>query len=211
MIKGYFGVPGAGKSTILVKEWKKLKKKYNHVYTINIEIKGVEKITKEDFRKYRFENSLILWDEITLDYDNRNFKDFTQEDKDAWLLHRHTGCDIIYATQNYENVDKKIRDLTQDLWYLSKSVIPLFQQFTATKRIYRTININEHTSELTLGYRFCNLIESFFVSNFKLVYRRLYYKYYDSWDLLGLKERKLYEERNINNNNNIDNVINWFN
>lgn len=209
MIKGYFGVPGSGKSTILVKEWKKNRKKYKHIYSVNIQIDGVEEITKEDFRKYRFENSLFLWDEITLDYDNRNFKDFTQEDKDAWLLHRHTGCDIIYATQNYENVDKKIRDLTQDLWYISKSVIPIFGQFTATKRIYRTININEHTSELTLGYRFCNLIEGLFVSNFKLVFRPMYYKYYDSWDLLGLGERKLYEERNINFNN--TSSINFFN
>ena len=165
MVKGYFGVPGCGKSTTLVKEWKKNKRRYKHIYTINLEIKGVKQITKEDFRKYKFPDSLILWDEITLDYDNRDFKTFTKEDKEAWLLHRHMGTDIIYATQNYENVDKKVRDLTIELWYMQKSVIPLCKEFTTTKRIYRNININENTSELTLGYRFCSFIESLFVSN----------------------------------------------
>lgn len=215
MIKGYFGVPGCGKSTTLVKEYRKNKRKYKNIYSVNIEIKGVKQITKEDFEKYKFTNSLILWDEITLDYDNREFKKFTNEAKEAWLLHRHFGTDIIYATQNYENVDKKIRDLTLELWYMSKSVIPLFSGFTTTKRIYRNININENTAELTLGYRFCNFIESLFVSNFKLIWRRKYYKYFDSWDELTMKERKEYEEvinnADINNTNSSDNKLNWFN
>ena len=211
MIKGYFGVPGCGKSTTLVKEYRKNRKKYDNIYSVNIEIKGVKQITKEDVRKYRFKNALILWDEITLDYDNRNFKEFTKEDKEFWLLHRHMGVDIIYATQNYENVDKKIRDLTIELWYMSKSVVPLFKGLTTTKRIYRNININENNSELTLGYRFCNKIEGIFVSNFKIIWRRKYYKYFNSFDELNLKERKQYEERNDNITDNIIGNIEWFN
>lgn len=211
MIKGYFGVPGCGKSTTLVKEYRKNRKKYDNIYSVNIEIKGVKQITKEDVRKYRFKNALILWDEITLDYDNRNFKEFTKEDKEFWLLHRHMGVDIIYATQNYENVDKKIRDLTIELWYMQKSVVPLCRGFTTTKRIYRNININENNSELTLGYRFCNKIEGIFVSNFKIIWRRKYYKYFNSFDELNLKERKQYEERNDNITDNIIGNIEWFN
>lgn len=204
MIKGYFGVPGVGKTTTLVKEYRKNRKKYKNIYSVNVDIKGCKRITKEDFRKYQFEDSLILWDEITLDYDNRDFKNFTKEDKESWLLHRHMGVDIIYCTQNYENVDKKIKDITLELWYMSKSVVPILSEFTTCKKIYRTININENTSELTLGYRFCNLIESFFVSNFKIIFRRRFYKYFDSWEKLGIKERKKYEERN--NNNSINNI-----
>ena len=211
MIKGYFGVPGCGKSTTLVKEYRKNRKKYDNIYSVNIEIKGVKQITKEDVRKYRFKNALILWDEITLDYDNRNFKEFTKEDKEFWLLHRHMGVDIIYATQNYENVDKKIRALTSELWYMQKSVVPLLKGLTTTKRIYRNININENTSELTLGYRFCNRIEGIFVSNFKIIWRRKYYKYFNSFDELNLKEREQYEERNDNITDNIIGNIEWFN
>lgn len=211
MIKGYFGVPGCGKSTTLVKEYRKNRKRYDNIYSVNIKIDGVKEITKEDVRKYRFKNALILWDEITLDYDNRNFKEFTKEDKEFWLLHRHMGVDIIYATQNYENVDKKIRDLTIELWYMQKSVVPLCREFTTTKRIYRNININENTSELTLGYRFCNRIEGIFVSNFKIIWRKKYYKYFNSFDELNLKERKQYEEKDNDVNDNIFGSIEWFN
>lgn len=194
MIKAYFGVPGCGKSTILVKEYKKNKRRYDHIYTINIQIRGVQMISKEDLEKYKFKNTLILWDEITMDADNREFKTFSKELRDFFLLHRHLGCDIIYATQNFENVDKKVRDLTSELWYMSKSVVPFLKSFTSAKRIYRSININEHTSELTLGYRFCNFIESLFVSNFKLVFRPIYYRYFDTHDELSLKGRLVYEE-----------------
>lgn len=197
MIKCYFGVPGCGKSTILVKEYKKYKKRYDHVYTINLQIKGVEMITKEDLEKYKFKNTLLLWDEITMDADNRSFKTFSSDLRDMFVLHRHFGIDIVYATQNFENVDKKVRDLTCELWYMNKSVVPFLKSFTTAKRIYRQVNINEHTSELTLGYRFCNFIESIFVSNFKLCWRRRYYKYFDTHDELSLKDRVLYEERDI--------------
>lgn len=195
MIKAYFGVPGCGKSTILVREYKKNKRRYDHIYSINIQIKGVDMITKEDLEKYKFKNTLILWDEITMDADNREFKTFSKSLRDFFILHRHFGCDIIYATQNFENVDKKVRDLTSELWYMSKSVVPLFKHFTSAKRIYRAININEHTSELTLGYRFCNFIEGLFVSNFRIVFRPRYYRYFDTHDELSLKDRVLFEDR----------------
>lgn len=201
MIKAYFGVPGCGKSTTLVKEYRKNRKKYKNIYTLNIDIKGCKRIKKEDLEKYKFTNSLILWDEITMDADNREFKTFSRPLRDFFILHRHMGTDIIYATQNFENVDKKIRDLTSELWYMQKSVVPFLKSFTTTKRIYRNININENTSELTLGYRFCNFIESLFVSNFKIIWRRKYYKYFDSWDELSLKERREYEEVHNNSDN----------
>lgn len=194
MIKGYFGVPGVGKTTILIKEYLKAKNKliqrYDNIYSVNVDIDGVEKITKEQFEKEKFTNSLILWDEITLDYDNRDFKNFSPQAREAWLLHRHFGSDIIYATQNYENVDKKIKDITMELWYLGKSVIPIFDKFTSAKRIYRNITINEQSSELTMGYRFCNFIESIMVTNFRLMYRPKYYKYFNTNEELSMKDRQ---------------------
>lgn len=197
MIKCYFGVPGVGKSTILVSEYLKNRKRYDHIYTINIQIKGIPMITKEDLEEYKFTNSLILWDEITMDADNREFKSFSKDLRDFFILHRHFGCDIVYATQNFENVDKKVRDLTCELWYMNKSVVPFLKSFTTAKRIYRKININEMSSELTLGYRFCNFIESIFVSNFRLCFRPKYYKYFDTHDELSLKDRVNYENRGV--------------
>lgn len=198
MLTCYFGVPGCGKTSLLtkfaIKELKKIKNgksRYNNVYT-NFYCEGCTQINYDDLKKFKLYDSLIILDEITLDADNRKFKQFTDDIRDFFILHRHLGIDIIYATQSYELVDLKIRQLTQELWYMNKTVVPLLHNFTSAKRIYRNININEYSSELTLGYRFCNLIESFFVSNFKIVFRPFYYKYFDSYDESTLEDRPLY-------------------
>lgn len=199
MIKGYFGVPGCGKTTNLVKiarkEQRRRKKRYEHIYTINVDIVGCKRITKEILEKYIVEDSLILWDEITLDADNREFKTFSKDLRDFFILHRHLGCDIIYVTQNYEKVDKVVRDLTGELWYMERSVLPILNNITKSKRIYRQININEHTSELSLGYRFCNWLESIFTTNIEFCWRPKYYKYFDSYSLLTLESREKYEDK----------------
>lgn len=192
MITCYFGVPGVGKTTLAAKLARKGLRKYKHVYT-NFACYGCEKIDYQDLSKYKLFDSLIVLDELTLDADNRDFKTFSKDHKDFFTLHRHLGVDIIYLTQNYENIDKKIRDCTNELWYMSRTVIPFFQRFTRAKRIYRNININENTSELTMGYRFCNFIESIFVSNCKIVYRPKYYKYFDSYDELQLEKRPVFQ------------------
>lgn len=195
MITCYFGVPGCGKTTLMtkfaVREIKRINKGrsvYKHVYT-NFYCKGAEKIEFNDLAKYKIIDSLIVLDELAMDADNRKFKSFSDELRDFFILHRHLGCDIIYATQSYEMVDLKIRQLTAQLWYMQKTVVPFLSMFTTAKKVYRTIAINEHTSDLTLGYRFCNLIEAFFASNYKCVFRPRYYKYFDSYDEDVLKQR----------------------
>lgn len=188
MITCYFGVPGVGKTTLAVKLARKALKRYKHVYT-NFACVGTEKIDYQDLARYKMSDSLIILDELTLDADNRDFKTFSKDHKDFFTLHRHLGVDIVYLTQNYENIDKKIRDCTNELWYMTKSVVPFFSKFTVAKRIYRNISINEMNSDLTLGYRFCNFLESIFVSNRKYVYRPRYYKYFDTFDELQLENR----------------------
>lgn len=201
MLTCYFGVPGCGKTTLLVKfavrEIKRIRRgrsKYKEVYT-NFYCKGAKMIDFKDLEKYKVYDSLIILDEITLDADNRKFKEFKDGTRDFFILHRHLGNDVIYATQSYELVDLKIRQLTQELWYMSRTVVPFFRRFTTAKRIYRQVNINEHSAELTMGYRFCNLIETFFTSNYKTVYRPRYYKYFDSYEEGNLKNRTEFKSR----------------
>lgn len=197
MITCYFGVPGCGKTTFLTKFAQKELKRieqgsspYLAVYT-NFYCEGCKVIDFKDLSQYKILDSLILLDEITLDADNRDFKSFPQEIRDFFVLHRHLGCDIIYATQAFDTVDKKIRVLTQQLWYMEKSVLPLLSEFTTARRIYRTITINEHTSELIMGYRFCNFLEAFFTSNRKLCFRRFYYSKFNSFDEGQLSARPI--------------------
>lgn len=198
MITCYFGVPGCGKTTLLTKiavdeicRIHRGKSRYKAVYT-NFYCVGAYKLDFSVLDTYLIKDSLLLFDELTLDADNRSFKSFPAGVRDFFILHRHASNDIIYATQNYQLVDKKIRDLTADLWYVEKGVVPFFRRWTKAKKIYREITINEYTSELILGYRFCKFLEGIFNHNRLSVYRPKYYKYYDSWDLQQLSGRPLY-------------------
>lgn len=195
MITGMFGVPGVGKTTILTKiaidELKKIQKdksKFTRVYT-NFECPGCYRINFKDLKEYKVYDALILLDELMLDADNRNFKQFPIGIRDFLTLHRKCGCDIVYVTQAYDKVDTKIRALTQDLWYMERSVIPFLTEFTVARRIYRTISITEMNGELVMGYRFCNFLEKLFTSNIKIVFRKPLYKYFNSYDEGVLRDR----------------------
>ena len=192
MVTGYFGVPGCGKSTFLAmiatKENKRIKKgksRYKAVLT-NFPVEGCFKVNIDDLGYFDIHDSLILFDEITLDADSRDFKTFPVATKNFFTLHRHLNNDIVYFCQDYSRVDKTIRNVTFDLWYLQSSVFPGFRQFSVAKRIYRNININEYTSELSLGYRFAKLREILFSQCKKVCYRPRWYKYFDSFDKLQL-------------------------
>lgn len=188
IVTGYFGVPGCGKTTILtaiaqreLHRISKGKSRYNHVLT-NFYCQGCERIELRDLGKYDISESLILLDELTLDADSRDYKTFSEQLKNFFTLHRHKFCDVIYFVQDFSRVDKTIRNVTYDLWYVTKSPFPFFNRWSKAKRVYRNIAINEYTSELTLGYRFATFAEVIFNHPCKRYYRPKYYKYFDSFD-----------------------------
>lgn len=184
MITCFFGLPGCGKSTLLAKlaykELKRIKKgksKYVRVLS-NYFIRGCSVLDFDMIGKYDMSNSLILLDEISLDADSRDFKSFSKPLKQFFILHRHYGCDIIYATQQYDGVDRKIRELTQNLYYMKKAG-PL----TYATAIYRKITITED-SEIKMGYVLPKLIK--IISDIRhtmiFCFRPKYYKLFDSFD-----------------------------
>lgn len=121
MIKCYFGLPGCGKSTILtaIAQRELKRKRYHYVYT-NFYCHGCIRLNMDDLGEKDFSQSLIIIDEITLEFDSRNFKSFSEKFKKFFTLHRHDRSDIIYATQYYNNVDKRIRDLTAENYYVRR-------------------------------------------------------------------------------------------
>lgn len=197
MITCYFGVPRVGKNTFLtmiaqreLRLMKKGKSKYDHIYT-DFYCAGCERFEYSDFRKYKAYNSLFLCEEMGLDADGRNFKNFSKAERDWFVLHGHMHCDIIYATQCYSDVDYKIRKLTEELWYLSKSCVPVLRHFTVATRIFRNIAINEYTSDLVMGYRFSTTLEKLFSRVRLICFRPLWYKYFNSHSEGVLKERSV--------------------
>lgn len=197
MISGYFGVPGSGKTTILTalaqKELRRIRRgtsSYEHVLT-NFYCVGCERVEFFDFNTYSVHNCLILLDELTLDADSRSFKSFPQGIKEFIVMHRHLRNDIIYFVQDYSRIDKTIRELTNELWYVRKPVFPFFRRFSICRRIFRNIVINEFTSDLVLGYRFSKFMERLFIPHgtFKIIYRPRWYRFFDSFDEGALAER----------------------
>ena len=192
MITCYFGLPGCGKSTMLAKiaerELRKIRKgksKYWRIFS-NYYIRGCYEFNFHDIGKYDMSGALILIDEITLDADSRDFKDFSYELKQAFILHRHYDIDIIYATQQFDAVDKKIRHLTAELFYLRK-----LGQISYAKAIFRKMSITED-SDIKMGYRFPTLAD--FVASpksvIRLCYRPRYYYLFDSFCTVKLEKKK---------------------
>lgn len=197
MVTGYFGLPGSGKTTFLTriaqKELKQIakgKSPYCHILT-NFYCRGCEKVDYRQLGNYEISNSLILLDEITLDADSRNFKQFDEAHKQFFLLHRHYNCDVIYFTQQYDGVDKKIRDITSNLYFVKKHWI-----FSIATKIYRTLDINEFTKDIVQGYRFANFFERFGKNVIQICVRPLWYKFFDSWERPPKKEAFKYETWN---------------
>lgn len=193
MIQGFIGVPGCGKSTVLAsmayKENKKIlkgKSKYKYIYS-NFDCAYCYKLDVSDLGEFYLHDCLILLDELTLDVDSRDYKSFSHRLKKFFILHRHYNIDIVYATQDPSRIDKTIRNLTFSLWYVSRPVVPFFNKFVRCNRIFRNLNINEYTSELTLGYRFSKFIERLFISGRcnKLIYSPKYYPLFNSFDDYG--------------------------
>jgi hypothetical protein len=124
-----------------------------------------------DLGEKDFTDSLILIDEITLEFDNRNFKTFNEKYKRFFTLHRHDNCDVIYATQYYNNVDKRIRDLTavnyyvRRIFFLSIAMMCPFQ-----------VRFPEETGEIIFGWSKPQLM-----TRKEFYLRVLYYKKFDSY------------------------------
>lgn len=119
MITGYFGLPGSGKSTFLAMLASKAQNKGNVVFVNeDFPIAGCYLYNFTDLGKYDIRDGLVLMDEISLDADNRDFKTFSKRSKEFFALHRHFGLDIVWATQTFDGADKKIKNLTQLLYYI---------------------------------------------------------------------------------------------
>lgn len=198
MIKCYFGLPGCGKSTFLAmlaqKELKRIEREksvYKRVFT-NFYVKGCYIIKYSELGLYDFSDSLVLLDEITLDADSRNFKQFDEVKKECFLMHRHYHMDIIYFTQQWDGVDKKIRDITQELRYLKKLRLPLLNNLSVATCIFRILDVDENTKQIVYGYRFPNWFDRLIGRTKEYCWRPRWYEYFDSFEARSLPEKENY-------------------
>lgn len=113
-----FGKKGAGKTTMLTKLAYEYNKAGVPVYC-NTEIPGTYLIdAAKDIGFVAFPpGSVIMIDEVSLIWDNRNFKSFRPEVAKFFRLQRHHQLTVWLFSQTFD-VDKKIRDLTDKMFML---------------------------------------------------------------------------------------------
>ena len=133
MIKLFFGLPGAGKTTLLTYHafHARKKRRYEHVYSnVPLEMDGVITIDNSYIGQFDLSNSLILIDEATLFMDCRDYKQRDRATKaiiEYMLLHRHYGNDIFFYSQAWDALDKRIRTITDKVYYIQRCKFPFGQ------------------------------------------------------------------------------------
>lgn len=146
------GKPGSGKTTTMVKLAHKYRKKGYTVYA-NVDIPGTFRVEDSDITKYELKRkSVLLIDEIGLIFDNRNFKNFTPEQRDWWKLYRHRQL-IIWSFSQHMDIDVKLRQILTDIFV----VCNYFGIYTVLKKVKRKFPViskdHDGESQITDEYR----------------------------------------------------------
>lgn len=189
MILGIWGLPGSGKTTTLTaisqkalarkKFLPELRNDYKYVFT-NFYSEGCYKLDFDDLKNCARENSLMIIDEISLYADSRNFKTFDAGLMYFFKMHRHYGIDLIWCSQSASDADKKIRDITDTFYLLEPSWIP---HRSTLKKIYH--NFSFANRQITDTYDVAPFVQ------WKHIYLRKYFKYFDSYEKQERPEIKL--------------------
>lgn len=184
----YFGLPGSGKTTVLAKlAYDAVRRgRYEYVFTnVHLNIPGVTIIDNDCIGKYELHDCLLLIDEATLFADSRDYKKFDKGRLEYFLEHRHRNADIVLFTQQWDGVDRKIRVITDRVYYVYKGVLTK-NWISSYYRIPYGIVIpdpkrgGDKLGEIVQGYSKPPWYIRLFA---KRIYRPKYYKYYDSWEL----------------------------
>lgn len=150
-----FGKKGSGKNTLLTKLSVKYNKLGYHVFS-DSQIFNTYQLSTDWIGHFDFpENSVIMIEEAGINWSNRDFKTFPKEVVKFFKLQRHQKIIVYLASQSFD-VDKKLRDLCDEM-YLCTNWMGIF---SVAKKINKRIAIhnasddNNGESFLTETYSF---------------------------------------------------------
>lgn len=172
-----FGPKGSGKNTLLTKLSIQYNKKGYKVFS-DSEIFNTYKLSTNWIGKYDFpENSVLMIEEAGITWDNRNFKTFSAEVRNFFKLQRHYNIIVYLASQSFD-VDKKLRDLT-DQMFLCVNYMGIF---SVAKSINKRIAIH-NASEENNGESFLTETYSFgFPWEWKYTFIPRWIRYFNSFE-----------------------------
>lgn len=174
-----FGKKGSGKTTLLCKIAFKYLRQGIPVYSTEV-IPGCYQIDPQDVGYVWFPpGSVLLIDEVGMIWDNRNFKNFKNEVRDWFKLQRHRKVTVYMFSQTFD-VDKKLRDLTDEMYLVEKK----FRVFSYAKRINKLTVLNKSTAEspskLDEDLQFDSFL-LFWCGSRQLTFIPRYARYFDSF------------------------------
>lgn len=204
MIDFYFGLPRCGKTTYLVKLAlkesrliKKGKSRYKRILTNfgTVNIPFCYQIPFSAIGKYDVADSLIIIDESSIECDNRDWKNLSKDFINFMMLHGHYNTRFVFASQSYNGYDKKLRSITDNVYYITKKgVFGLW--FSRVLRIPYGIIIPDKKDNA--GSKFGEICEGYCKPSFFLrlfaprIFRPRYYRYFDSYSRpMALKPLRL--------------------
>lgn len=147
----YFGVPGAGKTTFAAWLTRRDLRRGTPVWS-NVPITGAYKLEpKSDIGTFMISEGRVIIDEAGLEYNNRDFKDFSRKSLYFYKYHRHYQLAVDVFSQGFDDMDKKIRTLAQRLYVVKKSFLPFF---VYRRQIKKRVGINEVSKDIIDEYYF---------------------------------------------------------
>lgn len=171
-----FGKKGSGKTTTLTKiALTNIRKGYKVYSTIDIPgtyLFDIKELGIKTFEPY----SVVLCDEIGMVWDARDFSKFPKYVRDFFKYQRQYKLKVYLFSQTFD-VDKKIRDLTDEM-YLLKNVARVF---SVQRRIIKNICIKDcadGTSTLSEDYKF----DSILFGGIKVCFIPRYVAFFKSYD-----------------------------
>lgn len=180
----YIGKKGSGKTTNLTKIALQHIKKGIPVYS-TVDIPGTNFFNPKwiDQGMTIPEGSCLLIDEVGMIWDSRMFKSFSSATRDFFKLQRHAHIRCYMFSQTTD-VDKKIRDLCDEIW-LCKSFLRIF---SIQRMIIKKIGIStdeEGNGQLVDCYKFAGIL-----GGLKFTFIPRYIEFFNSFELPKKPEPK---------------------
>lgn len=187
MIARVFGLPGSGKTTMLTAWALQVIKSgnYENVFAnVHLAIEGVTYVPFDCFGTYEM-SGIYFVDEATINCGDRDWKGFSKAKIKYLMEHRHHGLDVVFFSQEADGMDKKIRSITDKVYYVYKGCW-LGRWITKVVRVPYTIvwpngtsDGGENAGRILMGYVKPPFLNRLFA---KTIVRKKYYPYFDSWE-----------------------------
>lgn len=197
MIVIFFGKPRSGKTTCLARVVKKnviksricsiipfctrFLRPYSVIYSTDPSMKHTTLISYDNLGKWRpAEHSCLLLAEAGIGLNNRAWKTLSSDAKELFAMHGHAKCDI-YADSQTVDIDITLRERAEKFYTIRKIG---HSSFSLMIPIKFDIDVNDVSQKIEECYKRARGLKLFFLILFgavKIVYRPLYYKYFDSW------------------------------